>query len=587
MPRLTPNLGLSISEYGDDRVDKNFELLDVAVAGGGGSVPNVKYLSNYSSYKVGSSWNGAFSQAFTELTALGGGTLKIPIGTHEINALITIPSNIQVEGYGAGVSIIKLAAGVSSDMITLDTNDNCGISHVTIWGNIDGVASAPTDRYGLILGRPGINTTNNEGEMGNINIHNIEIRSIGGTGFYCYPGTWIYYLSKFRIRFCTGYGAHIGSTDNMYDSFDLTANGKAGLYVTGSNNRFSNMKIIFNGRGPYTAGKFYGNGTDLNSAGVYCGNGTRNTFVNIESQENYGHGFVFDGAKDADIVGCLADKNGYTALAPDGTSVTGTVSAIGFYFFNSAARLTGMIKATNFNTGLVSQRIGYYVDSTCSNVSLDYEQDATQTGLSVNLSFTSVVTSADTKALALALAQYDDLFVSGQTFNNLITAYNTSVFSLGATFVTAGYTISGNEIYGSTNWAGTPRMGTVGNASTAAVQDNIYLLRVRLKPDINNYFLRTKLIYNDGAFENLTQIDGNYSNAAFTDVSFVIKAPRVGNLMLMVEDKVGANNAVQGAFRISEVAIINITAAITAKYYPKTIDLLVKKNYFLGSRTFV
>lgn len=559
--------------------------------GRGSSAPNTKNLDDYISYSSGNTnWSSAFAQAFTDL-GVNGGILQLGAKTYTITSTITIPSNVQIVGLGQGISVIKLATGISADMVTLDTHTNCGISNLTIWGNIDGVVNPPTDRHGLIIGRAGI-PNDGTGTMPNINIHDIEIRSIGGHGFRCYLNTWVYYLARFSIRYCTGYGAYIQSTDNLYESFDITANGFYGLYVTGSNNRFSNMKIIFNGRGPKQADNtFIGNGTDINSAGVYSASGARNTFVNIESQENYGHGFVFDGAKDADILGCVADKNGYSIVQDNGAGQGQTIkagfnkSAIGFYFMNSCARLTGIVKATNFNTGLVTQDAGYFIDSTCSNISLEYEQDATQTGLSTNLSYTSLVTTADLRAISLANSQYNDLLTSGMTLNNLITAYNTSVFALGTNFVQAGYTITGNDIYGSTNWANTPRIGTPGTSTITA--GSIFLVRVKVKPDTNNYYLRLKAMYNDGAFETINTLAGNYSNAAYTELSFVFKAPRAGNLLTFVEDKVGTNNVTQGAFHVSELAVIDITSVISAKYHPKTADQLVKKNYFLGSRAFV
>jgi hypothetical protein len=386
-----------------------------------------------------------------------------------------------------------------------------------------------------------------------------------------------------NIDFCTEYGAYIQSTDNEYDTINITGNNKWGLYVTGSNNRFTSSKIIFNGRGAPSAGKYYGNGTDLNSAGAYI-TGKRNTFVNVEAQENYGHGFVFDGAADTDLVGLVSDKNGYTALAPDGTSVTGTPSAVGYYFMNGASRITGMVKATNFNSSLKSQLSGYYIDSTCQNVSLEYEQDGNIVGQNTNLSFSSLVMNSDMRAASMANTQYTDFITSGLSLTNQITAYDTSNFALTTTFVKAGYTISGNDIYGSTEWTNTPRIGTVGNKPITA--GNIYLVRVKVKPDINNYYLRLKAIYNDGAYENISSVEGRYPNNVYTELSFVIKAPRAGNILAFVEDKIGTNNVTQGAFHVSEFAVIDITSIVSNYYIPRAIDKVVSKNYFLGTRTF-
>jgi hypothetical protein len=540
-------------------------------------------LSDYSSYKIGSDWIPAFNQAFRDLTASGGGILQIPAGLHYINSTINIPSNVHIIGAGAGVSTIRLSNGANTDMVNFNISDNCGIADLTLRGNcFDPTPSV--DKNGLVIGRPGLNSATNEGSMDNISIQNIEIRDIGGNGFRCYRNTWIYSISRVTIQFCTGYGAWIESTDNMYDTFDITGNGKAGLYVTGSNNRFSNMKIIFNGRGVKKAdGKFYGNGTDLNSAGTYC-TGTRNGFVNIDSQENYGHGFVFDGAKDTDLLGCLADKNGYSVLAPDGSSLKSAATAVGFYFINSSARITGIVKATNFNTNLVSQLCGYYIDHTCTSISLDYEQDATQ-GLSTNLSYTSQVTTASMKATIYANAQYNNFLTSGNTLTNKITAYNSTNFQLGKNFISS-YTVTGNRIYVTTNWAGTPRMGTLSNLSVS--QNRVYLVRVKVKPTVDNYFLRFKAFYDEGSFDQIRQIDARYNSSAYTDISFIFKADRTSSkVAFYVQDQVGTNNAKQYPFYAAEFALIDITDMMKQEYLPKSLDMAVSKNYFVGSRTFL
>jgi hypothetical protein len=569
------------SSQGTQAFDIWAEELNVVVSVGGGSpVPNTKYLDDYVSYSAGNTdWIPAFAQAFTDLGP-SGGVVQLGAKQYNINSLLTIPSNVHIRGINPGVTTIKLNSGANTDMVTLSNNQNCGVTHLTIYGNaFDAVPS--TGKNGLVIGKAGLDVVS--GTMNNIHVYDIYIRSIGGTGFYCFPNTWVYAISRMNIDFCTEYGAYIQSTDNEYDTINITGNNKWGLYVTGSNNRFTSSKIIFNGRGAPSAGKYYGNGTDINSAGAYI-TGKRNTFVNIEAQENYGHGFVFDGASDTDLVGLVSDKNGYTALAPDGTSVTGTPSAVGYYFMNGASRITGMVKATNFNSSLKSQLSGYYVDQSCVNISLEYEQDANIVGANANLSYTSLVTSADTRVNALVNSQYDDLLVSGMALTNQITATDATNFSLGTTFVQAGYTISGNDIYGSTNWANTPRLGTPGNKAITA--GTLYLVRVKVKPDINNYYLRLKAMYNDGAFETINTVGGNYPNSAYSDISFVIKAPRAGNLLVFVEDKVGTNNATQGAFHMSEMSIVDITAVNAAKYHLKTADQLVKKNYFLGTRTF-
>lgn len=545
------------------------------------SSPNIKYLWEYPQYVSGQESLAVINQAFADLTAAGGGKLMLPMGTVSIGAKMTIPSNVFVEGFGVGITTLRLANGVDDDIVNFDTHSNCGIRYLTISGNTwSGAGQSGKD--GLIIGRPGINTTNNEGNMPNVLINNIEIRDVGGNGFHCYAGTWIYYISKVAVRYCTNYGMWIESTDNMYDTIEVTACGSYGVYVTGSNNRLSGMKIIFNGRGQLNNGKFLGTGNDITSAGLRV-TGSRNTLVNIESQENYGHGFVFDGAKDADLVGLLADKNGYSALAAtDGVSLTGSATAIGFYFMNSCARLTGILKATNFHTGRVSQLSEYFIDNTCASLSLDIERDTTQ-AQGVNLSYSSFVTTSEMRANMMASIQATDFLTSGNVLTNAITAYDSTNFALGSSFVTA-HTIVGNEIQGiTTNWGSNPRIGTPGN--TSITKDRLYLVRVKVKPSSGTYNFRLKAIYNEGTYATIRQLDGTFSAGAYSEMSFVFKADQTSTkLMVFVDDKV--LNTTQQAFSISELAIVDVTNAVGKGYTPKAIDKLVNKNYFLGTRTF-
>ncbi|WP_230161500.1 hypothetical protein [Peribacillus simplex] len=339
-------------------------------------------IKQYSLFKQGSDWIPGFEKAFADLTLLGGGILHVPAGIYYIASTLKIPSNIQVIGRGIGVSTVKLLPGRDCDIVTLDISQNCGISNLTIRGNKWDANPPATIRDGLVLGRPGLDPNLNNGQMLNLYIHDIEITAVQGNGFHCYPATWVYFLSRIYINFCNNYGAFIESTDNLYDAFSIGNNGGIGLYVTGSNNRFSNKKIIFNGKN---------SGTDIQRAGVYC-TGKRNTFANIESQENYGHGFVFENALDTDLIGLLSDANGYSMIANSQTTPT----ASGFYFKN-CQRLTGIIKATNFKPTL-SQLNGHHIDASCVNLSFDYENDkASSLASDVNNSVTSVILSAQKK----------------------------------------------------------------------------------------------------------------------------------------------------------------------------------------------
>ncbi|MFB5283662.1 hypothetical protein [Peribacillus sp. Hz7] len=542
-----------------------------------GSSPTIKDLNDYSEFKNGDDWIPAFNKAFSDLTSVGGGILQIPVGTFIVRSMITIPSNINVIGGGVGSTIIRLANGINSDIINFDTHVNCGISYLTIQGNVWD-PNPMTNKTGVIVGRAGLDLTN--GSISNLNIHDISIRDIGGDGFRCYTNTWVYSLSRIRIEFCSGYGAFIESTDNTYTDFYINGIGKTGLYVTGSNNRFSDMKIIFCGRGNKVGGNFIGSGNDFD-AGVYV-TGKRNQFTNIECQENYGHGFVFDNAIDTGLMGMLSDANGYSMIAKNVSA-----TAVGFYFKGSK-RISGDIKSTIFKS-TISQLRGYYIDAGCSELSLEYSNDRDQQD--INLSASSVITNASSKVATqstvnyTATRQYSDFLNSGIALNNLITGYNGSNFQLGTDKVTS-YTVSGNELQNiTTNWSGTaPRLGT---AWKPVVQGKTYLVRLQLKPSVNNYFLRVHAFYDQAPYDFVKRTDARYVSSSYTDISFTFTADRnSSNFIVSVWDNIDGNNVTQGSFNVKEVAIVDITDALSQFYLVNTLDKVVKNNYFLSSRTF-
>jgi hypothetical protein len=324
---------------------------------------NIFNLKQYESYMTSGDWIPAFTKAFSDMAAVGGGILYIHAGTFYIKSTLTIPSKVHVVGMGMGVSIIRIDSGVDCDIVTFDTNDFCGIRNLSIRGNNDSAVPA-NNKDGLVIGRPGLDPIANNGVLDRIIIQDIDIQSVTGNGFHCYPSTWVYSISRMRVNYSNNYNMLVESTDNIYDNIYLSASGKAGLYLTGSNNKFSNMKIIFCGTNNTL--------TDMERVGVYC-KGSRNSLSNIEAQENYGHGFVFDGSIDYDLNGLLSDANGYSMIANNGSTPTGT----GFYF-KGCKRMSGTLKATNFKSTL-SQKNGYIINSDCNSLAFDYENDRTGT----------------------------------------------------------------------------------------------------------------------------------------------------------------------------------------------------------------
>jgi hypothetical protein len=545
--------------------------------------PNTKYLHDYTSLSNGGTdWAPAINQAIIDLNALGGGILEIPAGTHLIHSTIALLSNVHIVGQGKAVTNIKLDSGVDADILNIDTHSNCGIRDLSIKGNVWD-ASPAINRTGVVIGRAGININANEGNMPNTYIHNIEIRDVSGDGFHCFQGTWQYALSRVDINFCKGYGANIESTDNLYDLMTVTGNGKYGLYIKGSNNHFNIMKVINNGRGDDLKGSV---GTDFQNAGVYD-SGKRNTFVSIETQENYGHGFVFDGAVDTDLIGCLADANGLAMIANN--RATGT--AIGFYFQN-CQRMNGSLKATVFKA-TISQVSGYYIDAGSSDLSFDYENDHAQTD--TNLSSSCIIMTTSTKRNMYSATQYttnkqySDFIASNTVLNNTITSYDGANLQLGAIFQTSTTIDTVNhDVLATLNW-GVGQFPRIGSTYRSVTQGRTYLVRLKVKPTINNYFLRLIALYDEGAFTVVKNLDGNYNSSVYSDVTFTFQAGVTSTKFLFyVTDKPDGitPNATQGSFHVKDLAFVDITDALTNYYLPTTLDKAVRDNYFMGSKTF-
>jgi hypothetical protein len=422
-------------------------------------------------------------------------------------------------------------------------------------------------------------------------IHNVQIRDIGGDGFKCFPNTWTYFIDDLTVEFCHGYGMLVQSTDNTYSTLKLTANGKAGLYVTGHNNRFTDGKIIFNGRGQTIAGSTDGStGTDAQNAGVYV-TGRRNAFTAIECQENYGNGWTFDGATDILLATCLSDANGYSAIDPanTNTALKKPATAFGWYFTNNAARITGVIQSTVFKQA-ISQVKGYQIDAGCANITLLHENDHVQSDTNSSTATCVVISSknfADVmQATNYTLGQQASQFIhSGNTMTNAIAAYNNTYFNLDTV---SGYTIVGNEIQNATTaWAGLPRLGTRYFTVTTG---RTYLVHLKVKPALNNYKIRLISLYDEAGFVKFNpDTDGVYSNSVYTDLWYTFTADRnSAKALIYLDDKntAGGANSTQGALNLKEFSFIDITDMLALYYTAGALDTVVKNNYFLGSRTF-
>jgi hypothetical protein len=164
--------------------------------------------------------------------------------------------------------------------------------------------------------------------------------------------------------------------------------------------------------------------------------------------------------------------------------------------------------------------------------------------------------------LCLRLIPPDTGFLdSGTTLTNMVSGYDVSNFQLSSDKVTS-YTISGYEFQNViTNWQGTSaRLGT---AVKPIVQGKTYLVRLKVKPSVDNYFLSIHSFYDEGLYDNVKMIDSWYMSNDYNDISFIFTADRnSNNFIVTIWDNVDGHNATQKAFNAIEFAIIDFTDAL-------------------------
>lgn len=145
----------------------------------------------------------------------------------------------------------------------------------------------------------------------------------------------------------------------MYNCY-ITNNKMSGLIVDGSNNKISNVKSIFN----CTSG-------GINHTAIVVNN-YRCQLMNCETLDNYGKGFIVNGAYN-ELVNCISNTDGY---GKNGMRYDATKQACGFQInglYNSFSNCV----VTNYNEKygavyhspvIVKEEVGYYYPNIYSDI---------------------------------------------------------------------------------------------------------------------------------------------------------------------------------------------------------------------------
>lgn len=265
------------------------------------------------------------------------------------------------------------------------------------------------------------------------NIHISGFKNGLESGLYISYG----YFNNFFIDSCTEYGVYNKCSDTIYTNFVITFCYN-GFYEQCEENKFCNICIKQNGRRyEFDAAHPVGG-----SIGLHCVGSRQDTFTNLELQENGATGGVIDTCHDMMLIGVIVDANGFNP-ANFGTNDTGLNLVNGCY------NIFGDVTATNKNGPSYTQRLGLFVQDSCTGISLRYQEsnqrmkvyqlDGRRTIGSLNNTFlnrVNTIVSEDFVASPHAFATYDghNINVDIQGYYSIAKAANTTLFQWGGIF---------------------------------------------------------------------------------------------------------------------------------------------------------
>lgn len=258
-----------------------------------------------------------------------GGTVIFSKKTYRFST-ITMKLKIRLIGMGIGNTILSQLDGTNANGIVIPPNCCCGeLSDMTITA-IDNTSA--TKGHGVYISEV---TGDNIATGGRLINWNTYADSTELSANYKYLYAHDLYICKFNdginldrckyairvsriyVYACLRYGIYDNSSDNVFDNMYLESCGSSGLYEIGSNNKWMNIKSIWNNTDDYdwdleqepTYGELAFTQVTDNTAAVYI-KGNRNSFINVEAQDNCGHGFLIWGHGN-ELTNLLADSNGW------------------------------------------------------------------------------------------------------------------------------------------------------------------------------------------------------------------------------------------------------------------------------------
>ena len=243
-----------------------------------------------------------------------GASVYCPEGTY-LTGSLTIPGRIRIYGDGPYVTVFKLKAATNASHFNLTSTTNYFnvLENFSMEGNK--VNQTGGTSHGINFYRP---TSGGITGSGNNRVVNVWVKNYQNhgvvTGGVCNGTTLERVYSNFNDEF--GFDNFAG--DIVFSNCQAFSNTLTGFNENGVGTQYSNCKAWLNGSNNNPTGSNRFAGFRFRAAGL--SNGARNIVVTgCFAQENYGHGFHFDGDASTNISGvtlsgCLADGNGITQI---------------------------------------------------------------------------------------------------------------------------------------------------------------------------------------------------------------------------------------------------------------------------------
>ena len=289
-------------------------------------------------------WTPAFSAFNTLINSLPenakGGVLRLTSGVFMVSN-ISVTNRMTILGAGIGSTIIRQKSNSIGDLLTIPFDSTLiGLFHFSLDGN----KSNNTNGNGIFFSVTNASSGDskapiNKSKVNNSSykwcfIDNISVMNNKLSGIKLSTYNFSVFITNSASSFNDNHGIENYSTDNFISNMYLESNGLCGLFEGGGNNKYSNIKSIWNGK------------IDPSYGSVRVVGSVRSNFSNIEAQDNFTHGFYITDTNDCTFDNLLADSNGYNTL------ITGTTGVHSGYFLANNAGITLTGKVVSYRSSL-------------------------------------------------------------------------------------------------------------------------------------------------------------------------------------------------------------------------------------------